>query len=160
MPAVALQRDQGGEANGQRTNEADLEGPQQVLPGGPQEQDDGGRDEAKEPAGALAVAAVAVAAPAEEVRARINDAVGIVEGVDEQTCVLVTGADSIEILAVYVGMLGLDFSVDSPPELVDHVRLLGHRYAAAAGSGDLHAGDEPDRRDDVQHDRRDVHQVG
>lgn len=104
-------------------------------------------------------ARVTVAAAAEEVRARINDAVGVVEAVDEQTCVLVTGADSIEILAVYVGMLGLDFSVDSPPELVEHVRLLGRRYAAA-GSGDLHPGDEPDRRDDVQHDRRDVHQVG
>lgn len=78
-------------------------------------------------------ARITVLAPAEEVRARINDAVGVVEAVDESTCVLVTGADSIEILAVYVGMLGLDFRVDSPPELVDHVRLLARRYGAAGG---------------------------
>jgi len=78
-------------------------------------------------------ARITVLAPAEEVRSRINDAVGVVEPLDDQTCVLVTGADSIEILAVYVGMLGLDFRVDSPPELVEHVRLLGRRYAAAAG---------------------------
>lgn len=78
-------------------------------------------------------ARITVLAPAEEVRARINDAVGVVEAVDESTCVLVTGADSIEILAVYIGMLGLDFRVDSPPELVDHVRLLARRYGAAGG---------------------------
>ncbi|WP_370617007.1 helix-turn-helix transcriptional regulator [Mumia sp. Pv 4-285] len=78
-------------------------------------------------------ARITVAAPADEVRSRINDAVGVVEAVDDRTCVLITGADSIEILAVYIGMLGLDFSVDSPTELVEHVRLLGHRYAAAAG---------------------------
>ncbi|MFD1824239.1 MULTISPECIES: helix-turn-helix transcriptional regulator [Mumia] len=78
-------------------------------------------------------ARITVLAPAEEVRSRINDAVGVVEEVDEHTSVLVTGADSIEILAVYVGMLGLDFRVDSPPELIDHVRLLGRRYAAAGG---------------------------
>ncbi|KAA1424831.1 YafY family transcriptional regulator [Mumia zhuanghuii] len=78
-------------------------------------------------------ARITVAAPAVEVRARINDAVGVVEDVDAHTSVLITGADSIEILAVYIGMLGLDFTVDSPTELVEHVRLLGRRYAAAAG---------------------------
>ncbi|MGH1564350.1 helix-turn-helix transcriptional regulator [Mumia sp. DW29H23] len=75
---------------------------------------------------------ITVAAPADEVRARINDAVGVVEAIDDETCVLVTGGDSVEIIAVYIGMLGLDFQVDSPPELVEQVRLLGRRYAAAA----------------------------
>ncbi|WP_245700819.1 hypothetical protein [Sanguibacter gelidistatuariae] len=31
---------------------------------------------------------------------------------------LVTGADSLELIAVYIRMLGLDFHVTSPPELV------------------------------------------
>ena len=39
-----------------------------------------------------------------------------------QTCVLVTGGDSVEIIAVYIGMLGLDFFVDGPPELVAQLR--------------------------------------
>jgi predicted DNA-binding transcriptional regulator YafY len=67
------------------------------------------------------------------VLARINPAVGVVEPIDDTTCVLVTGADSLEIIAVYVGMLGLDFRVDAPTELVDRVRDLGERYARAVG---------------------------
>ena len=35
---------------------------------------------------------------------------------------LVTGADSVETVAVWIGMLGLDFHVDEPPELVAHLR--------------------------------------
>ena len=59
---------------------------------------------------------------------RINPTVGVVESVDDDTCVLVTGADSIEVVAVYIGMLGLDFHVSEPPELVRHLELLGERY--------------------------------
>ena len=76
-------------------------------------------------------ARIRVDAPAAEVLARINPAVGVVEAVDDQTCVLVTGADSVEIIAVYIGMLGLDFFVDGPPELVDPAG--GGRRALPAG---------------------------
>jgi predicted DNA-binding transcriptional regulator YafY len=72
-----------------------------------------------------------VQAPAEEVAARINPAVGSVEAVDEHTSVLHCGADSLETIAVYIGMLGLDFTVDEPPELVDRLRELSERYRAA-----------------------------
>jgi hypothetical protein len=34
-------------------------------------------------------------------------------------------------LAVYLGLLGVGFSVDEPPELVDRVRDLADRYTAA-----------------------------
>ncbi|MFF1571572.1 helix-turn-helix transcriptional regulator [Leifsonia sp. NPDC058292] len=76
-------------------------------------------------------ARIEVMAPAEEVLSRINAAVGVVEPIDDDTCVLVTGGDSVEIIAVYIGMLGLDFKVTSPPELVAQVRALGARYARA-----------------------------
>jgi hypothetical protein len=72
-----------------------------------------------------------VDAPAEEVLARINPTVGVVETVDERRSVLVTGGDSLEIVAVWIGMLGLDFHVTEPPELVEHVRALAARYAGA-----------------------------
>lgn len=75
---------------------------------------------------------VTVHAPAADVLARINDAVGVVEPVDDHSCILVTGADSVEVLAVYLGMLGLDFSVDGPADLVRHLAALARRYAAAA----------------------------
>lgn len=74
---------------------------------------------------------ISVDAPAEEVLRRINPTVGVVETVDEDHCVLVTGADSVETVAVWIGMLGLDFHVDEPPELVAHLRTLATRYAAA-----------------------------
>jgi hypothetical protein len=44
---------------------------------------------------------------------------------------LVTGADSVETVAVYIGMLGLDFTVTEPPELVAHLATLAKRYASA-----------------------------
>jgi len=76
-------------------------------------------------------ARVTVLAPAEEVRSRINAAVGIVDPIDDATCELVTGADSIGTLAVYLGLLDLDFRVTEPPELVDRLRTLAARYAAS-----------------------------
>jgi hypothetical protein len=79
---------------------------------------------------------VVVHAPAEVVTERINPAVGVVEALDERTCVLDTGADSITTLAVYLGMLDADFEVTSPPELVTYLRVLSDRYARAAGGGE------------------------
>lgn len=70
------------------------------------------------------------AAP-DEVLARINPAVGVVEPLPDGRCVLVTGGDSLEIVAVWIGMLGIDFTVESPPALVDHLRVLAERYAGA-----------------------------
>jgi predicted DNA-binding transcriptional regulator YafY len=80
---------------------------------------------------------ISVDAPAEEVLARINPTVGVVESVDADHCVLVTGGDSVEIIAVYIGMLGLDFHVTEPPALVEAVARVGERYrrAVTATSG-------------------------
>lgn len=65
--------------------------------------------------------------------ARINPTVGVVEAVDPASSVLVTGADSLETIAAYIGMLGMDFTVDAPAELVPHLRRVGERYLRAAG---------------------------
>lgn len=74
-----------------------------------------------------------IAAPAQRVVDRINPAVGVVEAVDDDASVLVTGADSLETIAAYIGMLGMDFTVESPHELRAHLQRLAHRYARAAG---------------------------
>ncbi|WP_328390338.1 helix-turn-helix transcriptional regulator [Nocardia sp. NBC_00416] len=76
-------------------------------------------------------ARVTVLAPAQIVLARINPAVGVVEPVDDSSCVLITGADAMETLAIYLSMLMMDFRIDGPPELVDHIRTLGRRYREA-----------------------------
>ncbi|MEZ0579328.1 helix-turn-helix transcriptional regulator [Nocardioides sp. MH1] len=77
-------------------------------------------------------ARLVIDAPADEVVARINPAVGTVEPLPDGRSVLVTGGDSLEVVAVWIGMLGLDFTVESPPALADHLRVLADRYAAAA----------------------------
>lgn len=74
-----------------------------------------------------------IAAPAERVVARINPTVGVVEAVDADTSVLVTGADSLETIAAYIGMLGMDFTVDSPEELRPHLQHLADVYLRASG---------------------------
>ncbi|WP_328325962.1 WYL domain-containing protein [Kribbella sp. NBC_00382] len=76
-------------------------------------------------------ARITVFASADEVLSRIHAAVGIVEPVDDNTCVLITGAESLEVVAVYIGMLGLDFQVTAPPGLVEHLKLVGERYLRA-----------------------------
>ena len=76
-------------------------------------------------------ARLVIEASAEEVIARINPAVGTVEPLPDGRSVLVTGADSLEMVAVWIGLLGLDFSVQEPPELIGHLRLLAERYARA-----------------------------
>jgi hypothetical protein len=69
------------------------------------------------------------------VAARISPAVGVVEAIDEHTCVLATGADSVETVAVYAGLLDADFTVTEPPELVERLRMLADRYRRACGAG-------------------------
>ena len=80
---------------------------------------------------------IRVHAPAEEVLARINPAVGTVEAVSDTESVLVTGGDSVEVVAVWIGMLGLDFSVTDPP---------GPGRPPARARAPLREGDQDPRR--------------
>jgi predicted DNA-binding transcriptional regulator YafY len=73
-----------------------------------------------------------IAAPAEAVLARINYSVGVVEDAGAEASVLVTGADSLETIAAYIGMLGMDFTVESPAELRHVLRTYSERYARAS----------------------------
>jgi predicted DNA-binding transcriptional regulator YafY len=76
-------------------------------------------------------AQVVVHAPAEQLAERINAAIGTITPVDDTHCLLDTGADSIEALAVHLGLLGVDFTVTEPAELVELVRALAGRYHRA-----------------------------
>ncbi len=72
-----------------------------------------------------------VQASAVDVLEKINPAVGVVEPIDESTCVLESGADDLWTMAVYIGALGYDFTVEEPPELIEHLRMLSDRYRRA-----------------------------
>jgi predicted DNA-binding transcriptional regulator YafY len=77
-------------------------------------------------------ARVVIHTPAAELAERFGPWLGTITAVDDTSCVLETGADNLEMLAGYLGLLGADFKVSEPPELVAAVRALASRYAAAA----------------------------
>ncbi|WP_245589711.1 WYL domain-containing protein [Amycolatopsis balhimycina] len=70
---------------------------------------------------------------AETAAERIAPATGALEPIDERSCTLRTGSDSLDELAIYVAGKGFDFEVHEPPELVEHVRVLAARFGRAAG---------------------------
>jgi predicted DNA-binding transcriptional regulator YafY len=77
-------------------------------------------------------ARVTLFASRETVAERIPPTMGVLEAVDEQTCALQTGSHSLDGLAVHLALIGVDFQVHEPPELVDHIRLLAERFARSA----------------------------
>jgi predicted DNA-binding transcriptional regulator YafY len=79
-------------------------------------------------------ARVTLKAPADEVARRAPSHWGTIEPIDARTCEYRTGDDDLGWLAVRMLMLGIDFEVHEPPELVEHVRVLAHRLERAAGS--------------------------
>jgi predicted DNA-binding transcriptional regulator YafY len=72
-------------------------------------------------------------APLDAVAEVASPTVGRLEAVDEHSCVLHTGANSLDEIAIHVGLKGIDFEVLEPPELVAHIRTLAQRLTRAAG---------------------------
>jgi len=70
--------------------------------------------------------------PAETAAERIAPTVGLVEAVDRNSCLLHTGSNSLDEIAVYVALFGFRFRVDEPPELIAHLRDLTARLAEAS----------------------------
>lgn len=79
-------------------------------------------------------AQVLLHAPAEVIAQRVSPAAGLVRAVDEATCTLHLGADSLNMLALYVAHLDVDFEVQYPAELMEHVLTLAARLQRAAES--------------------------
>ena len=76
---------------------------------------------------------VTVHAPLDVVAERVSPTAGLLEAVDAHTCVLRTGARSFGNLAFHLVAMDLDFTVDDPPELVEHLRALARRLDRAGG---------------------------
>jgi predicted DNA-binding transcriptional regulator YafY len=79
-------------------------------------------------------ARVVVHDSADAMAERIGRWVGTIEPLDADTCVVDIGADTVETLAVYLGMLGADFSVDADSDIAPQLRLLADRYMAAVSA--------------------------
>ena len=75
-------------------------------------------------------AVVTLHAAAEEVTSRVPAYWGAIEPIDAHTCRYRTGDDDLRWLALRIAMLGVDFEVHEPPELVEHLRALALRLSA------------------------------
>jgi hypothetical protein len=72
-------------------------------------------------------ACVTLHVPAEAAAEHVLPTVGVLEAVDGQTCLLRTGSNSLDELAVYLGLFDLPFTVREPPELIARIRAVAGR---------------------------------
>jgi predicted DNA-binding transcriptional regulator YafY len=86
-------------------------------------------------------ARVTVHAPAERLVDRMPYLAGALEPIDAQRCEYRTSDDDLEWLALRVAMLGVDFDVHEPPELVATLESLAQRLERAASVRPVRAED-------------------
>ncbi|MEV5965076.1 YafY family protein [Kribbella sp. NPDC051952] len=77
------------------------------------------------------LARLLVQATVDQVADRFPSNVATVTQVDEETTLVETGANSLDQLAIHLGVIGYPFEIQSPPELIAHVQELATRLAAS-----------------------------
>ncbi len=77
-------------------------------------------------------ARITLHAPVAELEARFAHLRGQLRPLGDGACELHTNDDSLDWLAARIGMLGVDFEVHEPPELVAHFQALAERYGRAS----------------------------
>ncbi|MEU5877117.1 WYL domain-containing protein [Spirillospora sp. NPDC047279] len=70
---------------------------------------------------------------------RLPPEAGMLEALDEESCLFVTGADDVHDLASFLGSLGFGFTVIEPDVLAEHLRVLADRFRAASGPPEAEA---------------------
>jgi len=77
-------------------------------------------------------ARIVIRASAAELTALFGSWVGTIAPIDDHSCLLTAGSDRLDYLAAHLAMLDVDFEVTEPPELVDRLRAIAARFAAAS----------------------------
>ncbi len=62
---------------------------------------------------------------------RIAPTIGVIEAIDDRSCILRTGGNSLDELAIHIAVFGFACRIHEPPELIAHVRELTDRLNAA-----------------------------
>jgi predicted DNA-binding transcriptional regulator YafY len=78
-------------------------------------------------------ARVTLDAPVDAIAKRVPPSAGVLEAIDERSCVLHTGSHSLEGITIHLSLLGVGFRVHDPPELIDYIRQLADRLRRATG---------------------------
>jgi predicted DNA-binding transcriptional regulator YafY len=76
-------------------------------------------------------AVVTLRVAAEEIAGRVPAHWGSIEPIDARHCRFTTGDDDLSWLGLRIAMLGVDFEVQEPPELLEQLRGLSQRLARA-----------------------------
>ncbi len=76
-------------------------------------------------------ATAVVQAPAASIAARLPPGI-VVDPVDDETCRVHVGSDTARQLALWLGMLDAEFTVEGSPELNEHLLAVADRYRRAA----------------------------
>ena len=76
-------------------------------------------------------ARVTLKASAQELAGRVPGYWGTIVPIDARTCEYRTGDDDLRWLALRIAMLGVDFEVREPPELLEHLRAIAQRLERA-----------------------------
>jgi predicted DNA-binding transcriptional regulator YafY len=76
-------------------------------------------------------------APLSEVADEIPPTIGVVEPIDDATCLVRIGSDSLDQLAVWTAAFGFEFEIREPRELVVHLSTLTARLTRAAARSTL-----------------------
>jgi predicted DNA-binding transcriptional regulator YafY len=76
-------------------------------------------------------ARVLVHASLEQVTDKFGSNVATVTPVDASTTLVETGGNTLDQLALHIGLMGYPFEIQSPPELIAHVQGLATRLAAS-----------------------------
>ncbi|MFI1469884.1 helix-turn-helix transcriptional regulator [Streptomyces wuyuanensis] len=81
-------------------------------------------------------AVIRLRVPAERAAAVVSPSAGVLEADGPGSCLLRTGAGSLDVMVVHVVLLGFDFEVVEPVELTEHIRTVRDRLSRALdGSG-------------------------
>jgi predicted DNA-binding transcriptional regulator YafY len=75
---------------------------------------------------------VVMDAPADVVAGLVPPTVAVIEPIDDERCLLVSGADSLDGIVLHLAMLDIPFTALEPPELREHCATLARRLHRAA----------------------------
>jgi predicted DNA-binding transcriptional regulator YafY len=84
--------------------------------------------------GYLHQARVRIAAPAPAVAALVPPQAAVIEAIDDTSCLLISGSDYLDAIAMHLALLDLPFTPLEPPELASRCAALARRLAGAATS--------------------------
>ncbi|MFE7776676.1 helix-turn-helix transcriptional regulator [Streptomyces sp. NPDC057445] len=79
-------------------------------------------------------AVIRLRVPLERAAGSVSPSAGVLEAEGPESCLLHTGAGSLDVMVIHVVLMGFDFEVVEPEELNGHIRTVRDRLSRALGS--------------------------